>query len=301
MNQAIYSLPLGLTSADPSWKSCDVDVMASDPPRSLTRVAGMVPPTTLPASPSPIKPAARISPQPTPTRRPAANPIPTNDPPVQNQPVNPSSRPSSTLNNAPAVPGEPPASKAGDPTANSIPSGADALDPLNMLPSSKADPDPSTKASVQKGSSQAKTGPGGRDQGSNSPNPHTDHHDQPSTTSSSSGQSGADEDPDTPHSDPSPHDQQPSHSTTSRHRPGASADSDSPNQPPPGSNQENGEQISTKSSGSDTTDPTDPILSNEAHIQGTQLPKQNDHPQPTTPVVIGEQTFSPGPIPITVA
>ncbi|KAL8831308.1 MAG: hypothetical protein Q9191_000927, partial [Dirinaria sp. TL-2023a] len=301
MENPLYSLPMALNAQNPAWKTCDVDVVATDPPRTLTRVARMGPPTTLPASPSPIKPAARISPQPAPTSRPAVDPSLETDPPQQYKPADPGSKPTSSLNSAPASPGGSPDPKSADPSATPIASGADALDPLNMLPSSKADPDPSTKASAQKGSSQAKTGPGDRDQDSNGPNPHTNHHDQPSTKSSSSGQSGADEDPDTPHRDPSPHDQQPSHSTTSRHRPAASADSDSPNQPPPGSNQENGGQISTKSSGSETTDPTDPILSNEAHGQGTQLPKQNAHPQPTTPVVIGEQTFSPGPIPITVA
>ena len=73
MNNALYSLPLGLTSLNPFWESCTVMVVAQDPPRSLSRVSALVDPTTTAAAlPSAAKPGASVDPQLTPTPSPRA-------------------------------------------------------------------------------------------------------------------------------------------------------------------------------------------------------------------------------------
>ena len=240
----------------------------------------MGPPTTLPASPSLVKPAARISLQPTPTSRPAVDPIPKTDPPQQSQPADPKSKPSSSStgpvavpNSAPAVPGGSPDPGTGSPDANAVVSVADPLDPLRLVPSKDSgDPDLSpAKTGPALAPTKAKTGDGG-------PVPTTDYTNQPSTHPSNSDQGL-----------------------------GGHQGSDSPNQPSHSSNEGGNDQISNRPDPNPkAADPSQPksadsILSKQLHTQITQAGQANSEPQPTTPVVIGKQTFSAGPTPIVVA
>lgn len=270
MGNALYSLPMGLTAVDPTWESCTVMVAAQDPPRSLTRALAMVGPTTTPAAADPtVKPAAGIIAPAAPTSTAVMVPLPVNDP--------------------------------ADPTASTM----GVVDPMGLSPS-KIDPGKSSKtmAVPEAGPSSSvkaspPTNPTAGDEGHGSETVESDPKtgqgvaedpaaDPKLNTQSTSIAASNPSDPQTTHIA-----QQPNAGPNAPDKPAAvpaaaPANSEMASQqstPPSSDNQKSGDQGSEASNQGQAHQDTDEIASHEAK----------------PPVVIGDQTFAPGPTPVTVA
>ena len=171
MENALYSLPMGLTAVDPAYKSCDVDIFGYDPPRTLSRVSAMVGPTTQPAAiSSTLNPGARISLPHSPTSTPPVDPstsllpnptasgidglnplglIPSKADPAQSKP--PVVAPKPVTNSPQSVSGDPRPLPTVDPNAGTHPStghdqGQNAQGPSNPVPDPDPSPQPSQKS-----------------------------------------------------------------------------------------------------------------------------------------------------------
>jgi len=310
MESPLYSLPAGLTSIDPNWSTCKVDILARDPPRTLQPASALTGPTTTPFTlPTTVKPGPGIILPPTPTSSsavaavvpipsvsgldpmglipPKADPKPSPDPspisdPGQNQ------NPKNTIQSPKPSPGQ------------------DHQDPKNPSPSPNTDP------------------------GRTNLDPNSAHSDPAASTPSSTNPTQGQSNEDPKNTNPSPsskagpvnEDPKPSASNPIQGPTNSGADPGQNTHPASDPNPDNGGQGSNNSnlhpdSVPPSSGPTDANSPNMAPtpvvVNGQTVPRLPEAtPSPsspiahpgvtfTTPVVIGDQTFSPGSTPVTVA
>jgi hypothetical protein len=310
MKQPLYSLPMSLTAVDPLFKNCDVDIFAHDPPRTLQPVSALIGPTTTPFAPATtVRPGAAISSLPTPTSSsavavivpipsasgldpmglipPKADPKPNPDPspisdPGQNQ------NPKNTVQSPKPSPGQ------------------DHQDPKNPSPSPNTDPgrtnlDPNSAHSDPAASTPSSTDPSQRQS----------NEDPKTTNPSPSSKAGpVNEDPKPSASNPN---QGPTNSGADPGQNTRPTSDPNPGNGGQGSDNSNPHPNSVPSSSRPTEAnspnvPPTPVLVNGQTV--SRLPEATPSPSSpianppvtfTTPVVIGDQTFSPGSTPVTVS
>ena len=326
MENARYSLPLGLTSLNRLWESCTVMVFAQDPPRALSRVSALVDPTTTAAAlPSAAKPGASGDPQLTPTLTPQAAPTASIKPtasgldaldPLELTPFKPDSGhagqqsdstiPDPKLNNQPTSHTPTPTTGlvSQDPIQPNVDTQSTAHPSLDSnqdstTQGSHSDPKPSIQPSPNPSQGQHDQGPGNPNP-STSPNPDGGQHSQDTDPSSNPKQSTTTS-PIAGNGQSNQHPQDPALGPEASTHPSSDPNTGNGNQgldQPKPSPDPNEPPLKPSPGGSSM-----PNQGNEGHtnLQPTQPQSSNINPLSTAAVVIGGQTFSSGSIPVTVA
>lgn len=308
MEHPLYSLPMSLTAVDPLYKDCEVEIFAHDPPRTLQPVSALLGPTTTPFAPATtVRPGAAISSLPTPTSSSAVAaivPIPS----------------ASGLDPMGLIPPKADPKPSPDPSPNSDP----GQNNQNPKPFPNSDPG-QNQQDPKKPNPSPNTNPGqsNPDPNSANSNPAASTHSSTEPTQGQSNQNPKIPNP-SPNTKPGPVNQGPNPSASSPNQGPTNSGADPGRDTHPASNPNpiNGGQGSDNSNlhpdaippSSRPTDANSPNMAPTPVVFNGQTVPRLAEPTPspsspiasprvtfTTPVVIGDQTFSPGSTPVTVA